>query len=126
MGMRSGLQTQLRFLNTNQRWWVRITENGKKTKVPERTIGEPHGRSDKSIFFEEYLNRPSLDLDVKLLQSVVQIAESFEEGPLCLGIPAEVIQVETQVREIFGKPIRWKVGSLGTRRGDPNPNDQSR
>lgn len=112
-GQNVRVQTEFRFLNADQRRRRGVQQNRRQAQITQRAVRQAGGRDGVPAFLKKDLDSASLHTDIIVLNTAVELAESFEKLFLGVVIPAQAVQDEGKVAGVRLKPVIGQVGLLG-------------
>lgn len=117
-----GMQGDLRFFEANQRWRIRMQQDGGQTEKANGPVREPGGRNRpaQALFAEVDLDRSAVDLDSQIFKPRVYCLQEFDER-FALPLELKLIKYQAQVGSVFEQKVVGKVSLLRSSRWGAEP-----
>gem|GEM_PF-6481090 len=66
------MQPEFRFLDADERRWIRVAEDCEEAQISERTIGEPGCGNAPVFLLKKYLHGSCFNNDIKIVDAIVK------------------------------------------------------
>src|SRR5271157_559181 len=106
------MHTQLRFLKADQRWGLRVKQDGEQTQKFQSAVGHPHGgeQIDKTVLTQESLSEPGSNTYLHIVKAVAKPFEIASDS-LVHALEVQFVQHKGKVVRTVAQEVFWNAGT---------------